>query len=152
MENLEGETEVLWENLPQRHFVHQKSHLPDPGRRGGKPATNRLSYGVASRLVENVGASTSHNPMGLHGLLQGQLYFYYLFFCIHVFSKCSPIVSLGDTALLKSFSTFLFPFYLKALYQLHEEWNDSVEKAVGPSGHVSWRKLWENKISYSLEN
>jgi hypothetical protein len=42
---LAGETEVLWENLPQRHFVHRKSYLPDPGsnpgRRGGKSVTNR---------------------------------------------------------------------------------------------------------------
>jgi hypothetical protein len=39
-------------NLPQRHFVHHKSHLTrppgsNPGRRGGKLATNRLSYGAA---------------------------------------------------------------------------------------------------------
>jgi hypothetical protein len=48
---LAGETEVLGENVPQRHFVLHKSHLPNPGsnsgRRSGKPATNRLSYGAA---------------------------------------------------------------------------------------------------------
>jgi hypothetical protein len=52
---LAGETEVLGENLSQRHFVHQKYYLPDPdsnpGRRGGKPATNRLSYGADRTLL-----------------------------------------------------------------------------------------------------
>jgi hypothetical protein len=48
---LAGKTEVLGENLPQRHFCpSQNPTWPDlglnPGRRGGKPATNRLSYGT----------------------------------------------------------------------------------------------------------
>jgi hypothetical protein len=40
---LTGETEVLGENLSQRHFCPSQN----PGRRCGKPATNRLSYGAA---------------------------------------------------------------------------------------------------------
>jgi hypothetical protein len=50
MEKL-ADTELLGENLPRRHLVNHKSHLPDPGAnpgsRGRKPATNRLSYGAA---------------------------------------------------------------------------------------------------------
>jgi hypothetical protein len=50
---LAGETEVLGETIPRRHFFHHDSNLPDPGanpgRRDGKPATNRFSYGVALR-------------------------------------------------------------------------------------------------------
>jgi hypothetical protein len=52
---LAGETEVIGGNLPQWGFVHHKSHMlcPDanPGRRGGKPATNRLSSGAALAWV-----------------------------------------------------------------------------------------------------
>jgi hypothetical protein len=53
---LAGETELLGENLPQRHFCPSQNPTtwPDPGlnpgRRGGKPATNRLSYGAAKVL------------------------------------------------------------------------------------------------------
>jgi hypothetical protein len=55
---LAGETEVLGEkNLPQRHFCpSQNPTWPhpglNPGRRGGKPATNRLSYGAAFHGVK----------------------------------------------------------------------------------------------------
>jgi hypothetical protein len=51
-----GETEVLGENLPQRHFVppqipHDQVRFRIPDRSGGKPATNRLSYGAALDLT-----------------------------------------------------------------------------------------------------
>jgi hypothetical protein len=50
-----GETEELGENLPQRHFVppqipHDQVRFRTPDRTGGKPATNRLSYGAAYLL------------------------------------------------------------------------------------------------------
>jgi hypothetical protein len=48
---LAGKLEINGENLPQCHFAHHKSTWPDPGsnpgRHGGKPATNHLSYGTA---------------------------------------------------------------------------------------------------------
>jgi hypothetical protein len=48
-----------------------------PGSKG-RPAreADNLLRDLCADCLENVGASTSHNPMGLHGLLQGQLYLF----------------------------------------------------------------------------
>jgi hypothetical protein len=55
---LGGETEVLGENLPQRHFCpSQNPTCPpgfEPGPPRGKPATNRLSYGAAYSPVTEI--------------------------------------------------------------------------------------------------
>jgi hypothetical protein len=39
---LAGGTEVLGENLPQRHFVHHKFHLTRPGYEPGPPRWEEL--------------------------------------------------------------------------------------------------------------
>jgi hypothetical protein len=43
---LAGETEILGENLPQRHFVH-KSHMTRPGPPQWEASDYRLGYGAA---------------------------------------------------------------------------------------------------------
>jgi hypothetical protein len=43
-----------------------------PGGKG-QPARKADLTAICEPIVENVGASTSHNPIGLHGLLQGEL-------------------------------------------------------------------------------
>jgi hypothetical protein len=55
---LAEETEVLGENVAQRHFCpSQNPTRPDPGlnpgRRGGKSSTNRMSYGAAFRTSKD---------------------------------------------------------------------------------------------------
>jgi hypothetical protein len=71
---LAGETELLGENLPQCSFVHHDPHMfcPDanPGSRGGRPATNLLSYDTTYRGVK----MTTHFVPRLRMV---ELYFHY---------------------------------------------------------------------------
>jgi hypothetical protein len=50
-------------------------NLPGGGEgKGGRRVRVKTSPPSVSRCLYDVGASTSHNTMGLHGVLQGQLY------------------------------------------------------------------------------
>jgi hypothetical protein len=59
-QELTGEIEVLEENQPHFHFIHNKSHhlASNPGCRSEKPATNRLSYGT---VPFNFGLTPHHS-------------------------------------------------------------------------------------------
>jgi hypothetical protein len=50
---LEGKTEVREESLPQRHFVHHKSHMPRPGfeTQAAAVGSQRLTAWVMARPV-----------------------------------------------------------------------------------------------------
>jgi hypothetical protein len=75
VELLARETEVLGENLPQFHFVQHKPHmLPVRDPRGGKPATNRLSYGTALHLI----------------LVSNQWYWVYIFYIRFIIGNIFP--------------------------------------------------------------
>jgi hypothetical protein len=66
---LEGETEVLGEKLPQRHYVHHKSHMIrpgfEPGQRGGKPETNFFLNQWGGRLVTGATTGLLYQPQDI---------------------------------------------------------------------------------------
>jgi hypothetical protein len=60
-EDWQGKPKFLEKTCPSATLSTTNPTWPDPGRRGGKPATNRLSYGAAPR--KNVTKYVSYFPI-----------------------------------------------------------------------------------------
>jgi hypothetical protein len=84
---LTGETEVVRENLPQRHFVHHKPHMTRPVFEPGPP-TNRLSYGAAyPTSLRSILIYSTHLRLGLPSGLFPSVFPTNILYAFHV----SPI-------------------------------------------------------------
>jgi hypothetical protein len=78
------------------------------GVKGGLPAC-RADYLTAiceDYCLENVVALTSHNRMGLHGLLQGELYLFFIFYKSLRYYETKEKKLLSENA-LKYFEVYL---------------------------------------------
>jgi hypothetical protein len=73
--NPTNRTMALWSTLPLTE-MSTRNVLGSKGRPAPR-GDNFTAICEPTDCLENAGASTSHNPMGLHGLLQGQLYVYF---------------------------------------------------------------------------
>jgi hypothetical protein len=58
---------------------------------------------------ENVGASTSHNPVGRHGLSEGELYFCFIFFFLYFLQPLFNSFLSGPNILLSTLSLYPSP-------------------------------------------
>jgi hypothetical protein len=75
-----------------------------------------------SIVYRNVGVSTSHSPMGLHGPLQGYLYLYFLLWLILVMIVILCVYNTNRKQSIQSVKT-LEQLVLMCLFQVDDETN-----------------------------
>jgi hypothetical protein len=77
--NSSSRTMALWLTQPITEISTR--NIPGGGgiKGGGRVRLTNVPPSVSRLCRENVRSSTYHNPMGLHGLLQGQLYLIFIF-------------------------------------------------------------------------
>jgi hypothetical protein len=101
---LAGETEVLGENLPQRHFCPSQNPTwldpgLNPGCRDGKPATNHLSFGAANQITYSHWG-TMMRGVPDESILGPLLFLIYINYLLTLNNSLMPIIFADDTTVI----------------------------------------------------
>jgi hypothetical protein len=72
------------------------------GKGGTAHKANILSAIYGANYLENVRASTSHNPVGLHGLLRGYLYIFHQVLNVLIDLRQTLMTSLSITGPIRT--------------------------------------------------
>jgi hypothetical protein len=120
-------------------------YLPGGGK--GRPARRADLW---ADCLENVGASTSQTPMGLHGLLQWQLY---LFFNNDLFKRLKPAhksakASLREMVVIDFISSFVYALNWTARWPITDPTGRQKQCINTRSGQNKWYKFMSFTLTY----
>jgi hypothetical protein len=79
--------------------------------------------GVVS--IGNVGSLTSHNPIGLHGLLRGQSFFLFSL-ALDLDLDLYPVASVLLDILVSAVLSFMVPPHVSTLHYCSVDWDSSL--------------------------